>query len=238
LAASLSLIEVPSDLRFQAFSVAFYEGYRRATEDKEMIPNRYGVPALLFAVILLGIVASAGGLSAIDVPVINAVAMRADQSSPAAIAFWSWISWSGGGAQRYVMVVLLSLWLGYLRGWRGGVTLALASLLSNVASDALKAAFGRARPDLIPHLDVALSAAYPSGHATNAAVVYLLFALVVPTAQRGRWLAGAVVLTVLTGLSRIALGVHWPSDVIGGWMLGAAFALAAVAILRRVEGER
>jgi undecaprenyl-diphosphatase len=224
--------------RWQACSGAYCDGIDDVTEGQEVTSNRFGLPTLLFAILLLGTLATAGYGAAIDVPILNAFALRADQSSRAAIAFWSWISWSGGGAQRYAMVALLSLWLGYVRGWRAGLTLALASLLSNLVSDALKVAFGRARPDLVPHLDVALSAAYPSGHATNAALVYLLFALLVPTAHRGRWLAGAAVLTLLTGLSRIALGVHWPSDVIGGWMLGVAFALAAVAILRRVEGER
>jgi undecaprenyl-diphosphatase len=197
----------------------------------------FGGPTLLVVgVVLIGWLVNRGWGTELDRSLASALNLQDGPSSHVAVAFWSWISWSGGGAQRYILVALLSLWLGYLKGWRGGVTLALASLLSNFASDALKAVFGRARPDMIPHLDVVNSAAYPSGHATNAALVYLLFALLVPTAQRGRWLTAALVLTILTGLSRIALGVHWPSDVLGGWMLGAAFALAAAAALRRVEG--
>ena len=151
------------------------------------------------------------------------------------IAFWTSVSWSGGGPQRYMIVAALALLLGLWHHWRSGVVLALVAPLSNAVSNFLKEAFARPRPDIVPHLDpVYNSLSYPSGHATNAALVYLLFALLVPTQRRGAWIATAAVLAFLTGVSRIMLGVHWPSDVIGGWMLGSGFALLGVALARRL----
>ena len=89
----------------------------------------------------------------------------------------------------------------------------------------LKAGFDRARPDMIAHLDVVSNASYPSGHAANTAVLYLLLAWLAPPRRRTPFWALAAAMIVLNGLSRIMLGVHWPTDVVGGTLLGAAFAL-------------
>ena len=113
------------------------------------------------------------------------------------------------------------------------MALAGASLLSNLASTLLKLAFGRARPDIIDHLDHVSNASYPSGHATSAAVVYLLLpGLAPPRWRAAAWaLAGAMI--VINGFSRIMLGVHWGSDIIGGTMLGTAFALFGIVFAQR-----
>src|SRR3546814_7995427 len=74
---------------------------------------------------------------------------------------------------------------------------------------------------LIDHLDHVSSASYPSGHATSAAVVYLLLAWLAPPRWRFFAWALAAAMIVLNGFSRIMLGVHWASDIAGGTMLGA-----------------
>ncbi len=195
---------------------------------------RLRLPMVLFAaVLLLGLMVSWGWSQGPDRALAGALGMRSGSSPTGVIAFWQAISWIGGGTQRYILVATLALFLGWKLRWQAGVGLALASLLSSFASDGLKLAFGRARPDLVPHLDHAASFAFPSGHATSAAVVYLMVALIVPTQRRDLWLGGAALLALLTGISRLMLGVHWPSDVIGGWMLGASFAIAGAAIVGR-----
>ena len=182
---------------------------------------------LVLAVILLGLALDMDGVAAADHRIAEALAFRAGGSSPAIIAFMQGISWIGGGVPRWGAVALLALlvWRWWRRGRRPALLLAGASLFASLASSALKAAFDRARPDLIAHLDAVSNASYPSGHATNAAVLYLLFAWLAPPRWRALcWaLAGAMIL--LTCLSRVMLGVHWPSDIIGGTMLGTAFAL-------------
>ncbi|MEQ1687266.1 MAG: phosphatase PAP2 family protein [Sphingopyxis sp.] len=120
---------------------------------------------------------------------------------------------------------------------RSGAVLVATSLSSFMTSEVLKTAFARPRPDIVPHLDAVHSLSFPSGHATSAAVVYMLFAMLVPTQRRALWLCAAATMTIATGWSRVALGVHWPSDVIGGWLLGGAFALIGYAAAQYFEGR-
>jgi undecaprenyl-diphosphatase len=190
---------------------------------------------LLSLVIILGLAVADNRGSGLDNAISSVLALRDGQSSPLVIASWQGVSWTGTGVQRYILVAALALWLGYKRHWRYGAGFALASLLSLTASEYLKASFARPRPTIVPHLDFTNNFAYPSGHATSAAVVYLLFALLVPTQKRGRWLVAAFILAFLTGVSRIVLGVHWPSDVIGGWMLGCFFAITTASLLQHTE---
>jgi membrane-associated phospholipid phosphatase len=192
---------------------------------------------LLLLVILLGLAVTADWGRNIDVAIGSAIGMSAGQTPDYIITFWRFVSWTGTGVQRYIFVTILALILGFWRRWQYGVGLAVASLMSVGASEYLKHAFHRARPELVPHLDIANNFAYPSGHATSSAVVYLLFALLVPAEKRGGWLFAAAILMALTGYARIALGVHWFSDVIGGWMLGSFFAIAMASVLGRVEGK-
>jgi undecaprenyl-diphosphatase len=95
----------------------------------------------------------------------------------------------------------------------------------------LKFGVARPRPDLVAHLVEVHTASFPSGHAMLSAVCYLtlgaLLAGVVPARRYKAYILGtAIFLTLLVGGSRIYLGVHWPTDVLAGWCLGAAWAMA------------
>ena len=118
-----------------------------------------------------------------------------------------------------------------LKRWREALVLLAASGGGVALSQGLKLVFGRDRPEEPFRLVEAINASFPSGHAMLSATVYLtLGALVARFVQKRRVkvfaLAGAVVVAVLVGLSRIYLGVHWASDVLAGWCLGGAWALA------------
>jgi undecaprenyl-diphosphatase len=111
-------------------------------------------------------------------------------------------------------------------------------LLSTLA----KSAFDRPRPDLVPHEAVVYTASFPSGHSMMAAVTYLTLAVLLARVQPRRALKVylvvlAVIITVAVGVSRVYLGVHWPTDVLAGWTAGAAWALACWLAAWWLEGR-
>jgi undecaprenyl-diphosphatase len=115
-----------------------------------------------------------------------------------------------------------------------GVTVAL----TQVAAETIKGLVGRPRPDAALHLDLVYSSSFPSGHAAMTPVVYLTLALLIASSERRRGVrlatltaAGCLVFGV--GVSRVYLGVHWPTDVLAGWILGVGVALAAAVVLHR-----
>lgn len=128
--------------------------------------------------------------------------------------------------------------VGYLllAGKWGSALMVIASIGGGLlASQGLKLWIERPRPDLVPHGVPVLTLSFPSGHATMSAVVYLtLGALLAGLQPRGRMaayiLAVALLLTGLVGVSRVYLGVHWPTDVLAGWALGAAWALLCLLV--------
>jgi undecaprenyl-diphosphatase len=103
-----------------------------------------------------------------------------------------------------------------------------------LVSTLLKHGFDRTRPDLVPHSMDVYTASFPSGHSMLSAVTYLTLAALLMRLQPHRRakvyvLLAAIVVTVLVGASRVYLGVHWPSDVLAGWAVGASWAIACWA---------
>ncbi len=136
-----------------------------------------------------------------------------------------------GGFAVLALVTLMAV--GYLlvvKRWGDAVMLLCATIGGTLISEGLKVGFNRPRPDLVAHIVETTSMSFPSGHAMLSAVTYLtLGALIARTQERRRLrgyvLGGAILVTLLIGLTRIYLGVHWPTDVLAGWCLGAAWAL-------------
>ncbi|WP_298235430.1 phosphatase PAP2 family protein [uncultured Azohydromonas sp.] len=135
----------------------------------------------------------------------------------------------GHGVLGLLLLAVASFLL--LAGLRRTAVSVLAACLSGaVLSDLLKDFFSRPRPDLVPHAAYVLTPSFPSGHALLSALVYLTLAALVTRQLKRRRLklhvmTVAVLLTMLVGISRVYLGVHWPSDVLAGWAIGAAWAL-------------
>lgn len=126
----------------------------------------------------------------------------------------------GSGAVRVPVAIVALVLLLRARRKAEAIFLGGAFLTGMIASSVVKLVVDRPRPTLLPWLDDVSSASFPSGHAWNAAILYGALALVSGRAW-APWAAGALVL--LIGLSRVVMGVHWPSDVAGGWLGGLAW---------------
>jgi undecaprenyl-diphosphatase len=137
-------------------------------------------------------------------------------------------------------VVAVSGFLVLQGTWRTGLFVALASSGAFAINAALKELFQRPRPDVVPHLREVMTMSFPSGHALTSAVVYLtLGALSMRIAERRLTkfycMAMAMLITALVGASRVYLGVHYPTDVIAGWLIGLSWALLCWMLERTLE---
>ena len=153
----------------------------------------------------------------------------------------------GGGPFLTLLTVAAAGFLAAARKWGMAAFVLIAIGSGALAGNLLKWSFVRARPDLVPHLVTVDSASFPSAHAMNSAVTFLtLGVLLSRTQEDGRlkaYLMGtALLLTLIVGFSRVYLGVHWPTDVVAGWAVGAAWAilcsLVAAGLQRRRTVER
>jgi undecaprenyl-diphosphatase len=135
----------------------------------------------------------------------------------------------GGYVILGMLVIGVAIYL-LAAGKRGTALLVVGAVGSGtLLSETLKLGFARPRPDLVAHLAEVQSASFPSGHAMISAIAYLTLGVLLTRAHRQRRtkiiiMSYAILLTLMIGLSRVYLGVHWPTDVLAGWALGAAWA--------------
>jgi undecaprenyl-diphosphatase len=153
----------------------------------------------------------------------------------------------GGGPFLTLITLATAGFLVAARKWGMAAFVVVAIAGGGLAANLLKWVFVRARPDLVPHLVSVDSASFPSAHAMNSAVTFLTLGVLLSRTQRDRrlkaYLIGtAIFLTLIVGFSRVYLGVHWPTDVVAGWSVGAAWAilcsLVAASLQRRHRIER
>jgi undecaprenyl-diphosphatase len=152
----------------------------------------------------------------------------------------------GGHAILTLMTLAAVIYL-LMAGKRGAAVLVVAAIAGGMLlSTGLKLGFERPRPDLVPHATRVYTASFPSGHAMLSAITYLTLGALLTRVQKRRRIRAfimglAVALTLLVGISRVYLGVHWPSDVLAGWSVGAAWAslcwFVALQLQRRGQVE-
>jgi undecaprenyl-diphosphatase len=135
--------------------------------------------------------------------------------------------------------VLCALWLWYAGHRHLPLVLIAIVTIGRGLSELQKYWIARPRPALDTHLVVVKTSSFPSGHATSSMIFYLSVALALTAGTR--WhraaAAGAILLSLLIGASRVMLGVHWPSDVIGGWAFGMLWVLLTLRLAGRLLRE-
>lgn len=146
----------------------------------------------------------------------------------------------GSVAVLTLLILAAFALLGSLKRWTEAWLLALGALSGVTVSQGLKAVFGRERPEEAYRVVEAVNASFPSGHAMLSAVVFLtLGVLAARFSERRRVkvlaISAAVVVSLLVGASRVYLGVHWVSDVLAGWSVGAAWAMICWLVAYLVE---
>lgn len=189
-------------------------------------------PAVLLAGLLLFLGYAGGPGTPIDERLVrSALAISANPTFE-----WGAILLTYAGS-AFVLVPLTFLFALILvlerRRW-DALALLIMALGGRLLVEVIKLIVNRPRPVLEDYPVVVSSMSFPSGHSANTMTSFLAFALIlVPARHRTAAVATAVLGSIAVGLTRPLLGVHWPSDVLGGWTLGILWILICMAFLRR-----
>lgn len=175
----------------------------------------FGLLAIFVLLFLFG-----GPENATDVALIHALE-DIRHAYPQLTSFLAVVTQVGSAYATLGAGIIASIWLLATRRRQTGMLLLAATLLERLALDGLKLIVGRPRPDFDLHPVMTHSSSFPSGHSANTMGIFLMVAAALsPPAWRRPALALAASGAVISGLTRPFLGVHWPSDVLGGWTLG------------------
>lgn len=205
--------------------------------------SRAAVPIIVLGgvgiVVLLAIAVTSGISDPFDRSIIEAV--RAEGLRAALTPLRAITELGSTGA--VTAVAFLTLLVGVLIGpWRHGMLGAVAIGLASLGNEALKTVIARARPDLLDPIVDERGFSFPSGHSALGMAAWGILGVLVmrsrlPLGVRRGIVAVLVVLILLIGLSRIWLGVHYPTDVLAGWTAGAVIVLVFASLTRRVSPE-
>ena len=203
-----------------------------------------GACVLLWVFLSLASEVAEGETHQFDIAILRALRTPADPSKLIGPAWLegSLIDVTALGSSTVLGVVILAV-VGFLllqERYQTAGFVGITALSGMLVSTVLKDTFNRPRPSVVPHLRDVVSTSFPSGHAMQSAIVYLTIGAVLMRAADRRatklyCLGLAMLLTLLVGISRVSLGVHYPTDVIGGWIIGFVWASMCWLIAQRFE---
>ena len=203
-------------------------GVRSISDRRVSVAKGAGALALaLFCVLAIAMAQRAGWLDALNLGLMRRAGAMRDAAGWRHLTPAMQVASALGGTAGRLLLLSLAL-LSLLWGGRRGCAIWLAATMAGgtILNLVLKQIFAAPRPELLPHLDIVHSYSFPSGHAAGNMIFFGALAML---AGR-RWACGgAAVLIAWIGVSRVWLGVHWPSDVTAGWIEGLGWlALCAV----------
>lgn len=146
----------------------------------------------------------------------------------------------GGMLMLALVTTAVAFYLVLRKQYHALVFLLSAVVGAAVLSMLLKGMFQRERPDILVHRSHTMTTSFPSGHAMLSAAVWLTLGVLLSRLERSRYVKAyfillGVFISFLVGISRVWLGVHWPSDVLAGWMAGTFWALFCWFVLRYLQ---
>jgi len=205
-----------------------------------------GVCFLLWGFLALASEVMEGDTTALDTKILVALRKADDPTRPIGPAWVenSLLDLTAIGGPTVLGLVVFSV-VGFLvlqKRYHTAAVIFLTAASGELVNVALKHLFLRPRPDVVPHLRNVESLSFPSGHAMESAIIYLTLGAMLMQLSESRLVKAyciglAIVLTLLVGISRVYLGVHYPTDVVAGWMFGFFWASLCWIVARRFERE-
>lgn len=224
----------------------FSELVTRRRIDSRVLLTFLGIAGGLFVFSRLASEVSEGETLAIDRAILAMLRVQGDMSTPIGppwlAKFMVDVTALGSVTNLAVITLIAAGYLAVAGKLRASGFLLLATGGGALVNTALKALFLRDRPELAARLVDVSTTSFPSGHAMNSAIVYLaLGALLARSEEKAAirlyLMAVAISLTLIVGLSRVFLGVHWFSDVAAGWCVGASWAALCSLIAKTIVGR-
>ena len=205
-----------------------------------------GACVLLLAFLTLAGEVTEGDTQAFDTRILQVLRQPDDPSRPIGPPWMesSLLDLTAIGGPTVLALVVLAV-VGFLllqTRYRTALFVVLTAISGELINTAMKHAFNRPRPTIVPHLRAVYTTSFPSGHAMESAIVYLTLGAILMRVADSRvtklyCLGIAVLLTVLVGTSRVYLGVHYPTDVLGGWIIGFVWASICWLVEDRLEAS-
>ena len=203
------------------------------------------IASALWAFITLGAEIGEGDTGAFDRHLIGLLRTSGNGGEPIGPAWFKDsmrdVTALGGFTYLTLMTIVVVLGLLFHRKRREGIIVATTAISAQTSIEILKFLYDRPRPGPVPPPIHAYTASFPSGHTTESTAIFLTVATVIASLEAKdniKILAytAATFVILAIGFSRVYLGMHWPTDVLGGWALGTAWALAAWTALRKKPG--
>jgi undecaprenyl-diphosphatase len=204
------------------------------------------VCGLLYAFVALAGEVMEGDTRALDTRILQALRKADDPATPVGPAWLeaALLDLTAIGGPTVITLVVGAV-VGFLclqTRYRTAMVVAGAAVSGELVNQVLKQLFMRPRPEVVPHLRDVITPSFPSGHAMESAIVYLTLGVMLMRVAERRitkiyCLTIAVLVTLLVGVSRVFLGVHYPTDVVGGWMLGFLWASICWLTEQRFESS-